>query len=151
MKKLLIVFSFLILSACDTGDSDSGGMVTPSDPSAGLPANFVGVYTGNLNITAEALGVTESDSFVITITVTADGVIRIDGDSPEETSQAGVGNDGAFTGNLDINEDECTGTVVYTGVVDGTTASGTLSGNGTCNSGGLSFDVTLSGDFSATK
>ncbi|RBP49093.1 hypothetical protein [Arenicella xantha] len=155
MKKLLITFlSCLLLSACDDGDSDSGGMPDPTNPEtpgSSFPAEFVGVYAGSLNVTAEALGITERDSFDITITVNSDATIRFDGDSPEETSTANVGNDGAFTGNLDINVDECTGSVVYTGTVDGTTATGTISGDGNCTSGGLNFDVTLNGDFNATK
>lgn len=151
MKKILIAFGFLILSACSSGGSDSGGMVEPTLPSTGIPANFAGTYTGTLNVTASALGVTERDSFPITITVTQDGMVRFDGDSPDETFTVGLTNNGSFSGNLPINEDECTGSVGTQGSVNGSIAMGTVSGSGTCRISGLTVDVTLEGDFSANK
>lgn len=151
MKKILFAISLLFLSACGSSDSDSGGMVEPTLPGTSIPANFAGTYTGTLNVRASALGLTESDSFPITITVTSDGMVRFDGDDPEETFTVGLTNTGAFSGNLPINEDECTGSVGTEGSVDGNNASGTLSGSGTCTVNGLTVDVTLEGDFSATK
>lgn len=151
MKKLLVLFTLLFVAACDDGDSDSGGMVTPTLPGTDVPSTFVGVYTGTLDVTAEALGIRESDSFPITVTVTDDARIRFDGDDPDETFTVGLNNDGSFSGNLPITEDDCQGTVGVTGTVDGTTVSGTVSGDGKCNSGGLDFDVTLTGTFNAIR
>lgn len=151
MKKILFIVSMMILSACSSGGSDSGGMVTPTLPGTTIPANFAGVYTGTLNVTASALGITERDSFPITVTVTNDGMVRFDGDDPEETFTVGLTNTGDFSGNLPIDEDECTGSVGAMGRVDGTNATGTVSGSGTCKINGLTVDVTLEGDFSATK
>lgn len=151
MKKILFALSFLLLSACGSSDSDSGGMVEDTIPGTSIPANFVGTYTGTLNVTASALGLSESDSFPITITVTSDGNVRFDGDDPDETFTVGLTNDGSFSGNLPINEEECTGSVGTQGMVDGTSASGTLSGEGECDFDGLQVDVTLTGDFSASK
>jgi len=151
MKKLFLLLSFVLIAACDSGDSDSGGMAEPTLPGTDVPARFAGVYTGTLNVTAEALNITTSDSFPITITVTDDAMVRFDGDSPEETFTVGLTNGGRFSGNLPINEDECTGTVSVDGTVDGTTASGMVSGSGRCRTGGTDVDVTLSGDFNATR
>lgn len=151
MKKIILIVSMLILTACSSSDSDSGGMVTPTLPGTSIPANFAGVYTGTLNVTASALGISESNSFPITVTVTNDGMVRFDGDEPNETFTVGLTNTGDFTGNLPINEEECTGSVGTTGRVDGTNATGNVSGNGTCVISGLTVDVTLEGDFSATK
>lgn len=151
MKKLLLIFSFIFVAACDSGDSDSGGMAEPTLPGTDVPASFAGVYTGTLNVTAEALGITERDSFPITITVSGDAMVRFDGDSPDETFTVGLTNGGRFSGNLPINEDECKGSVAVDGSLDGTTASGTVSGSGECRLNGLDVDVTLNGDFSATK
>ena len=151
MKKLLLILSIVFISACSSGGSDSGGMVEPTLPGTGIPSSFVGTYTGTLNITASALGLSETDSFPITLTVTADGMVRFDGDDPNETFTVGLTDSGAFSGNLPINEEECTGSVGTNGMVDGTNASGDLSGNGSCRIDGLTVDVTLSGNFSASK
>ncbi len=151
MKKLLIVALSMFLFSCGSGDSDSGSMVDATLPGTNVPASFVGVYAGTLNLTASALGVTQSDSFPVTVTVTADAMVRFDGDSPEETFTVGIENGGAFRGNLAINEEECTGSVSVVGSVDGSTASGTVNGNGTCQLDGLEIDVTLEGDFSASR
>ena len=151
MKKFFLLISFIFISACDSGGSDSGGMVQPTLPGTNVPANFAGTYTGTLNVTAEALGIRESDSFPITVTITSDAMVRFDGDDPEETFTVGLTNDGNFSGNLPINEDECSGNVSVTGTADGTTVSGTVSGDGQCEINGLNVDVTLEGDFSATR
>ena len=152
MKKSLLIFTLSIfLFSCGSGGSDSGGMVDATLPGTDVPASFVGVYSGTLNLTASALGLTESDSFPITVTVTNDGMVRFDGDSPDETFTVGIENGGAFRGNLVINEDECSGSVAVSGSVDGTTASGTISGDGECDLDGTNVSVTLSGDFSASR
>ena len=146
---LILTINLFVLSACGGGGSSSG--VDPTVAGENIPAIFVGVYKGTLNLTAKAIGVTESDSFEITITVFEDGTIRFDGDEPDETFTAGITNDGDFAGNITIQEDECSGTVGVTGRVDGTTATGTIDGDGECDISGLSVDVDLTGDFSATK
>lgn len=152
MKKIFAIVSLsLFLLSCGSGGSDSGGMSEPTLPGTDVPASFVGVYSGTLNLSASALGLTESDSFPITITVTEDGLLRFDGDSPEETFTVGLENGGAFRGSLNINEEECTGSAAVSGTVDGTTASGTLSGDGECRFDGANVDVSLSGDFSASR
>ena len=151
MKKLLVLFACCFLIACGGGSSDSGGMVDATLPGTNVPANFAGTYTGMITFTASALGITETDSFPITVTVTDDAMVRFDGDDPDETFTVGLGNDGGFSGNLPINEDPCSGSVGVTGVVDGTTASGSISGSGNCNVNGLDVDVTLEGTFTATR
>ena len=150
-KSLVIIFLSFFLISCGSGGSDSGGMVDATLPGTNVPASFVGVYAGTLNLTASALGITESDSFPITITVTEDAMVRFDGDSPDETFTVGIENGGAFRGNLAVDEDECSGNISVTGTVDGTTASGTVSGDGVCSLNGTNVDVTLSGDFSAGR
>ncbi len=151
MKKLLVLFSFVFLAACGGGGSDSGGMVIPTLPGTNVPASFAGVYTGTLNLEASALGITERESYPITVTVTDNAMVRFDIDGDSVT--VGLANDGEFRANLPVppNSADCTGTIGIEGSVDGTTASGTLSGEGRCNISGLTADVTLSGDFSATR
>lgn len=151
MKKLIIVCLSVFLFACGGSDSSSGGGVENSQPGMNLPANFVGVYMGTITLTASAAGLSETDTFSITITVFANGTVRFDGDDPEETFTVGITDAGEFSGNIDINEDECQGTVAVVGQVDGTNATGTVQGDGECEVSGLDIDVELSGTFTATK
>ncbi|MEM7357976.1 MAG: hypothetical protein AAF431_02635 [Pseudomonadota bacterium] len=151
MKKLIIVFVSLFLFACGGGDSSSGGGVENSTPGMNLPANFVGVYTGTVTLTASAAGLSETDTFMITITVFANGTVRFDGDEPDETFTVGITDAGAFSGNIEIAEDECEGTLGVVGQVDGTNATGTVEGEGECEVSGLTLDVELTGTFTATK
>ena len=154
IKQALTSMSLLVIAlslvACGGGDSDSGA-VEATLPGSNTPSSFVGVYVGQLNLTAEALGIKESESVPITITVNADGTIRFDGDDPDETFTVGVSDNGNFSGNISIDEDPCEGTVGVTGTVDGVTAVGTVQGSGTCMDGGLTVNVELTGDFSASK
>ena len=150
MKNTLLILTFALLAACGGGDSSSGAGA-PTVAGDMLPANFVGIYTGVLNLEASALGIRERDSFPITITVTADGMLRFDGDDPDETVTVGVTNAGEFSASLPIDEDPCTGTISVSGRIDGTNATGTVEGDGTCIEGSLTVDVELSGDFNATK
>lgn len=153
MKNLIIVFvSLLFLASCG-GNSTSGAQVEESTAGTMLPAVFIGVYKGTLTVTAKAAGLTESDMFEITVTVTPDGMIKFDGDDPDETFTVGLMNNGEFSGNLAINEDPCKGTVGVTGKVNGagTTVSGTVKGEGVCEEGILKVDVDLEGTFTATK
>ena len=149
LRTIILSFALLLLTGCGGGSSSSG--VEPSIPGENTPAIFVGVYKGTLNLTAEAIGIKESDSFSITVTVFENGTVRFDGDDPEETFTVGLTDDGNFSGNIEINEEECSGTIGVTGVVDGTSVSGTVQGDGECTQGGVDFDVELSGDFLATK
>ena len=153
-KHCLNVVSILLialgLAACGGGGSSSGA-VEATLPGSNTPSSFVGVYTGQLNVTAQALGVSETESVPITITVQADGTIRFDGDDADETFTVGVTDNGNFSGNININEDPCKGMVGVTGVVNGVTANGTVQGSGTCVENGLTINVDLSGDFLASK
>ena len=151
IKNTFLLILIFTLTACGGGGSSSGGEVQVTPPGQSLPPEFVGVYRGTLNVRAEALGISESDSFPITITVSEDGTIRFDGDDPDEAFTVGIANDGQFSGSLTITEDECSGTISVTGQVNGTTASGDVQGDGQCSDGNITVDVTLTGDFSATK
>jgi len=151
MKKLFVLASFIFISACGGGGSDSGGMVSPTLPGTNVPTSFVGVYTGTLNLEASALGITQRESFPLTVEVTSDAMVRLTADG--ESVTVGLANDGEFRANLPVPENsaDCTGTIGIEGSVDGTSASGTLSGEGRCNISGLDADVDLSGDFNATR
>lgn len=154
MNRLIIfvvVFTVSLMTGCGGGSSSSGAAVASTVPGQNLPAEFVGVYRGTLNLRAEASGLSESDSFPITITVFEDGTIRFDGDEPDETFTAGVTDAGDFAGNINVNESDCSGLLAVTGRLDGSTASGTVQGEGMCLIGGINLDVELSGDFNATK
>jgi len=151
LSKYLLTFSLIVLVACGSGGSSSG--VDPTMPGQNLPPIFVGVYTGTLNATIKGAGITDSDTFQITITVFADGTIRFDGDDPDETFTVGITDAGDFAGNLEAEDfnDDCTGTVGVTGNVDGTTATGTIEGDGECDVAGLDIGVEVTGTFTATK
>ncbi len=152
MKKfILLFFAIVSLSACDGGGSDSGSMTEDTLPGTNVPTSFVGTYTGTLDITASALGITVTDSFPITVTVNDDATVRFDGDDPEETFTVGLQNDGIFRGNLPIDQEGCTGTVAAEGQVNGTTVTGTIEGDGNCTIDGVTADVTLEGTFNATR
>ena len=150
-KAFLCLLMIFLLPACGGGSSSSGADIEPTVAGQNIPANFIGVYTGTLNVRIEASGLSESDSFPITVTVTSDGMVRFDGDDPDETFTVGLTNQGEFAGNLPVMESDCTGQVAVQGRVDGTTASGTVIGSGDCEVSGLRLDVDLSGDFNATK
>lgn len=150
-KSLILMPVVVLLLACGGGGSDSGGGIEPTAPGQNLPANFVGTYIGQLNFVAEALGLTESGSIAITITVMQNGTVRFDGDDADETFTVGITDAGEFAGELTVNEAVCQGTIGVSGSVDGTTASGTVQGEGECTDNGLTLDVDLSGDFNATK
>lgn len=150
IKQLFILSIALFLISCG-GGSDSGAQVEDSIPGTMIPISFVGVYTGTVNLTASAIGITESDSFPITITVTDDAMVRFDGDEPDETFTVGLMDDGSFSGNLPVEVSSCEGTLGVVGTVDGTTVTGTVDGDGVCDQGLLEIEVTLEGDFSATR
>lgn len=150
-RSLLIFLQLCFLAACDGGDSDSGGNVEPTLPGTNVPISYVGVYNGTLTVTAKAAGLSQTESYPIKVTVNDNATVRFDGDEPDETFTVGLTNDGDFAGSLQISEDECSGTVAVTGMVDGTTASGKVEGDGKCRVNGINIDVTLEGDFTATK
>ncbi len=150
-KAFSVIVIIALVSACGSGGSSSGAGVEPTQPGQNIPQNFIGVYQGQVNLRLEAIGLSETDSFPITITVFADGTVRFDGDDPDESFTVGLTNAGDFAGNLSISEDECSGQLAVTGQVDGSTASGVVEGEGECRIQGLDLDVELSGDFNATK
>ena len=150
MKKIIVSFCLLFIAACGGGDSASGAGDS-TNPGQNIPANFVGTYTGTLNLTASAVGLTESDSFPITVTVLSNGTVRFDGDDPDETFTVGITNAGDFSGTISIVEDECSGTLSVTGRVDGSQATGDVTGDGQCTVNGVNLSVTLRGDFRAIK
>lgn len=148
---LFLAFTISLLVGCGGGSSSSGAAVANTAPGQNLPPEFVGVYSGTLNLRADASGLSETASFPITVTVFEDGTVRFDGDEPDETFTVGVTDAGVFAGNVDISESDCSGSLAVNGQVDGSTASGTVQGEGTCVVSGLSLDVQLSGDFNAIK
>lgn len=151
LSAMILMVALFTVSACGDSDSDSGGNVEPTLPGTDVPVSYVGVYQGTLKITAKAAGLSVSDSYPIKVTVNDNGTIRFDGDEPDETFTVGLANDGSFAGSLNVNEEECTGKVDVTGKVDGKNANGNVNGKGKCRFDGKSLDVTLDGDFSASK
>jgi len=160
MKKTALITSVFVLtalglSACGGGSSSSGSEVEETPAGNNLPANFVGVYNGTISaevkVTVGSLSESESNSEAIVITVSADGTIVFSID--DEEISIGVANDGSFAGNFDLNTfvEQCEGTVSVTGTVNGTIATGTVSGAGECEEGGIEGDAELEGTFSATK
>lgn len=112
-----------------------------------IPSNFVGVYRGTINASIRGLGLSESGSFPITVTVMEDGTVRFDGDDPDETFTTGISDAGNFSGSLQQSEDSCSGNLNGIGQVDGTNATGTVE----CEQGLIKIEAQLDGDFLATK
>ncbi|MDB4511897.1 hypothetical protein N9060_00400 [Arenicella sp.] len=155
MIRYLLLISLILISSCGGGGSDSGASSDPQASSVSqagdsVPANFSGVYNGSIQGSATALNVSLSDSFPISITVEQNRV-RFDGDDPDETFSAGLRNDGTFSGVLNYDDDECLGNVQLEGIVDGTNASGSFGGNGSCAVGGNNIEVEITGTFTAAK
>jgi len=151
MLKRVFVFSFLLLLAACGGSSDSGGNVENTQPGDMLPANFIGTYTGTLTLTASAAGLTQTESAEITLIVAADGTVTFRGDDPDETFTVGISNAGEFSGFVDIVEDECSGNISVQGSVDGTNATASVQGEGSCTVNGLTVNVDLTGNLTASK
>lgn len=154
LKRIIatVFIAAFLLTGCDSGGSSSGGdQVEESVSGDMLPAEFVGVYVGTISARLEASGISESETYEITITVNADGTIKFDGDDPDETFTVGIANDGTFSGNLRIDEDDVTGVLGVTGRVDGTTASGDVVGEGEFDTGIITIDIDVTGTFTATK
>ena len=150
-RVLLILALSFMLASCGGGGSSAGAQVAETTAGDNLPASFVGVYTGTLTVTARGGGLSETDTFPVTVTVNADSTVRFDGDEPNETFTVGITNAGAFSGNLSINESDCEGVVGITGTVDGTNAMGTVVGEGVCDVSLIDINVDLEGTFTARK
>ena len=150
LRKHLFVFGLTVLTACGGGGSSSG--VAVSSPGDNLPANFVGTYTGTITVTLDASVIDETRSYSITVTVNADATIRFEVAGIEESFTAGVTNAGQFSGNINFTDDDCDSAVIgVEGTVDGSTVTGTVTGNTECDVAGLPVDVDLRGNFSASK
>jgi len=151
MKKLILAFVSIVFLASCGGNSTSGAQVEESEAGSMTPASFVGDYAGTLTVTVEALSITETYTFPVTATVTMDGMITFNGDDPGETFTVGLTDEGTFSGNLFINEDDCEGTIGIVGSISGSTMSGTGEGEGVCESGILEVDVDLDGTFNLER
>ena len=114
-----------------------------------VPSQFVGTYIGTIYATAEAELLSTEESFTedVTIIVSEDNTITFAGDDPDEVFTTEIGSNGGFNGQLDIVDDDCSGTVNVSGTVNGSIASGDIGGDGQCRG----IDVSLTGTFSATK
>jgi hypothetical protein len=148
--KLAFVIMFFALTACGGGGSDSGsGSSTSTETTqAGnsIPAAFLGLYRGLINITLTIQVLSETESFPISFEVKSNGMMTVTVDD-EDPVEFPIDNQGNFSGQAQFAEDGCTASLRLSGSVDGTTASGQLSGEASCE--GLNGEV--SGNFSATK
>ena len=145
MKIIRIIFLgifALALTACGGSSSSSGG------------GGGAIVYTGTLNATASAPGVPPvTESGPITITVSGGQVTIFDGTN---TATAPLSADGKNYKvpqplTIPVTGGSCSGSIVYTGTITGSTTSGTAAGSTLCSASGLTFTITLSGNFSATQ
>ena len=150
MQKIKLNTLFLVvlmgLAACSDSDTSVDNVeVTQGD----VPSEYVGTYVGTITGEAEADDLPLERSFTedITITVSADNMITFSGDDPDEVFTTEIGSNGGFNGQLEISDDNCSGTINVSGTVDGNIASGNVGGNGVCED----IDASLTGTFSATK
>jgi len=144
--KILLLAATLGLAACDSGDSDSGATVEPTQAGNSIPTAFLGIYRGTINITLDAGIAKESDSFPIVFEVKSNGIVTVtvDDEAPENFP---INNQGRFSGQASIDEEGCSATLGFTGNTNGTRVTGTVVGEGRCE--GISVEA--DGNFTATK
>jgi len=146
-KKVFCVFGFCgILAACSDPDTSVDNVEVAAGP---VPNELVGTYTGTISGEASARSLPLSENFEedITIIVNSDNTITFAGDDPDEVFTTNIGSNGGFNGSLEIDEDDCSGTINVSGVVDGNTAQGDVGGEGECDG----IDVDLTGSFFAQQ
>jgi len=135
---LISIIACVVLSACGQGSS------TSSD-TRGKQGNFVGSQTIILN--NEGNTASEVDDFVLQL----DGdVVTIIDEDFRATSQIGSNNQFSLSSPMfstTSNGVTCTGSVAYSGTINGDEVSGDISGEFNCS--GIRFD--LSGNFSGAR
>lgn len=146
-KLLYVLACFtILLSACGGSDTSVENVeVTAGD----VPNELVGTYQGTISgeASAQLLPISESFEEDITIIVSPENTITFAGDDPDETFTTDIGSNGGFNGSLSIDEDECSGVINVSGIVDGNTAQGDIGGEGECDG----IDVDLTGSFFAQQ
>jgi len=157
MRKTLLIFVTLILSACGGGGSSDGAggenqqnNMAPAPAPGNPPAAQAVTYNGTATISLMAPGFpTINDSAPIQVVVQGNTVtLTVDGVSVPATL-----NNGMFSVAVPLSESSngftCNGSATVNGTVSGNTVSGNISGNATCTGNGLNLPVTLSGSFNA--
>ena len=147
IRLISVITIGIFLSACGGGGSSSGGGSN----------QFAGVYAGNHIVTFNATGGSFTGEVFLTLTVNGDGSYRIvDGDGgPGSVAGVGTlaGNEFRATGTGSSNVDgvSCDLRATYAGTIDGDSAMGSTTGNGTCSRSGTSINVNFSGNFDLPK
>ena len=177
----LSVMLSVILVGCGEGDSTTGGggdtsasaTETPQSgtsagssqsssapqestqgpsPTSNSAGSLAGTYTGNADVavTIDTLNLTYD--LEMEIVIRPDGEVLVDVEGKTDTTTL----DGdAYAGDVEFEETRdgitCSGRIFYRGTVNGSTTSGTTSGDGVCNQNGNLADVTLNGSYVASR
>lgn len=140
----------MLLAGCSGGNSSSsgsGGASSGSGSQGGSTAVREGEYTGTIQF------YDLSDSVRITIDVTDNGRVTITSDGGTATGNVS-GNSFNAAGTLSFNlaNQTCTASTSFDGTAFGNTLSGTVSApSAMCIEDGMSFSISLDGDFTASK
>ena len=112
------------------------------------------VFTGTDVLTLSAPGVA-SQTFRIPITITVSGnmVTITDGIDTGTAPLNANGTDFIVPVKFSFSESgvTCRAEIIHSGKISGNNINGTISGRTPCSGGGISFTITTSGTFSATK
>jgi hypothetical protein len=179
MRILIGVIAVAILAACGGGDSSSGGggdtasgvAETPAQVSNGAGSNppaasqtqgsnqasesvgsLAGTYTGTVDVTVtiDTLNLVYELDIEVVVSPTGQVSVDVEGKTDRTTLD---GND--YEGSVVFEETKdgivCSGRINYKGRVNGSTTSGSTSGDGVCNQGGQLADVTLNGSYVASR
>ena len=163
---LSLIIIFLFCSGCSSDSSSEtssgGGSTTTSTTTAETPAlpvesapvsSIAGTYVGTATATASALGLTESRTIPVTITVAEDGKITIESGSdifPDViTLNGNTFNFSQTFVNEDFGSATCSGTLYLQGSIEANgKLSATLSSQSVVCNG---IPGTVSGSLTATK
>lgn len=142
-----LAITAVMLSACgsDSPSASSGGgsvTVIPGDPAA-----LAGTYSGSATLTVSALGISESQTYPVTITIEPNGNVSIRSGSEAIDDVAvlrGSGFSYTTTDTATVGQYTCSGTITVSATIANGRINGNLSTqNANCNGIGLSLTGTL--------
>ena len=144
---LVSAFCASILSACGGGSSDSDSGTGGAAPA---PATQT-VFNGTQNLTLMALGMNETDSAPFQLAINGN-TVTISTDGTVIGSGALSGSNFTVSASDTLTDDgvTCSFALNYSGVINGNTTSGSISGNGTCSDANNNVPVTASGNFNGS-
>lgn len=153
---IILLALFMAFSGCSSDNSNDtssgGGGSTPAPEEPADPVSLAGTYTGTATATASALGLTETETVPVTITIDQNGSVTIQSGSdlfPNAITLSG----NTFSHSQTFNNESfgsatCSGTLTLQGSINSGVLSATLTSQSvTCNG----IPGTVTGSITATK